>query len=185
MMTRVCSGQSAPNRTKPFGLFFFCKSGRLPLLCRWLAIRAMLSEHEDVLNIVFDDCVRFVRLAKKSCSIAICFKFGVRNFVPENRRQIIEANPSSANTNIGVERQDKMSSFVFSPCNTNIANIADEPSARLNHPVAMSPNFIKLIKKVFVVVEITELSRVLVVFLQVEIRRRSHDCLNRIVSNPI
>ena len=58
---------------------------------RWTAIPAWLALHQDVFDIVLDDGIRLVRLSQKRSAISGHFVDGIRNFVPNDRREIIEA----------------------------------------------------------------------------------------------
>ena len=68
---------------------------------------------------------------------------------------------------------------------TNITYDADDSAPRDQHTVALPPDPIELIVERIVVVNVAELIRMIVVLLQVEVRRRRDNKMNRLIGNPI
>src|ERR1700674_1592109 len=83
---------------------------------------ARLSQKQYMLSVILYDPVGEVGLAQKTTAVR-CFKLYVCNLQPRNPLQGVEADLSSANTDIRVQRQDMVASAI-SPRDVYIANDA-------------------------------------------------------------
>lgn len=84
-----------------------------------------------------------------------------------------------------MEREYMMTATVLAPSHADIADVHDQSPPWDQRPEAAAPYSIKLVMKVFVIIDITELARMIVVLLQVEVRWRGDDEVDRAVVNPI
>ena len=62
MFLRGRAGNVGPKSPEPFGVIFLIDLGESALFQGRLAVGTRLAEHQNVLNIVLDDGVRFIRL---------------------------------------------------------------------------------------------------------------------------
>src|SRR5579863_9340819 len=97
------SSVQRPDLLEPCCVFFLRESRLGSLRFCWLAISAWLTQHQDELDIVLYDCIGFVWLSQKAGPI-LNFVTCVRDFVPEDRSEIVEAKTTGANDNIGMQR---------------------------------------------------------------------------------
>src|SRR5438132_10867110 len=65
----------------------------------WLSISPGLAEHQNKLNVVFDDRVRLVWFSQERRSV-LHFIVGVGDFVPDNRIEIIKSNAPCSDDNV-------------------------------------------------------------------------------------
>jgi len=77
-----------------------------------------------------------------------------------------------------VQGKDQVASKIATG-DTNITDHADKPPSRNEDPVNMAPDFLKLKEERLVILDMAKLVRVLVVPLEVPIRRRGHDKMDR------
>src|SRR3972149_6430003 len=89
---------------------------------RRLAIAAGFALHEDKLDVILDHGVGLVGLAEKSTSAVFHFVGRVGDFVPDDRRQIVEANGSASLLNRRVKWDDRMSPVILAAGQAYIAD---------------------------------------------------------------
>jgi|GEM_PF-1588528 hypothetical protein len=150
------SHQTVPNLLKPLLVFLLGQLGCDPLLFRGLAVAARLPQHEDKLNVVLDDGVRLVRLAEEARPV-FYFVAGIRNFVPENRAEIVKSNLPSPHYNVCVHGHDRVAA-VLAPRQTNVPDHADQTAAWDQHSETVLPNLLELVVEFVVTRNCTELA---------------------------
>lgn len=98
--------------------------------------------------------------------------------MPINRREVVEPYSSAADRYISMEWDHLMPPVVSSASETDVTYYDNEATARDQNAETVAPNLVKLIMERFVVANVTELLRVIVVFLERPIRRRSYNELD-------
>ena len=153
------------------------------LFCR-LTVSARLPQHQNKFDVIFDDGIGFVRFAEEAGATIFDFIFGVGNLVPEDRSEVIKADATAANDDIGVQGHDHVATVAFAR-KANVADNADEPAARNENAQAVTPNAVEFIMELLVVRNETELPFVFRVFLQSPIGRGRYDEVDRLFGNPV
>jgi hypothetical protein len=97
-----------PYLLKPLVKVFLVNLAVPSLHVRRLAIATGLPLHQDELNIVLYDRIRLVGLTEEFRA-ADHFVRSIRDFVPYDRIEVVEADFAALDTNIGMERKDKVS----------------------------------------------------------------------------
>ncbi len=82
--------------------------------------------------------------------------------------------------NVSMEGKHEMSPEA-SPCNANIADDANQPSTGDQNPEGMSPDLFHLSKESLVILNMSELIRVLVIALEIPIGRRGNDQVHGLI----
>jgi len=149
-----------------------------------LAVSTGFAQHQNKLDIVFDDGIGFVGFAEKARAAIFDFIFGVGDLVPKYWSEVIETDAAAANDNVGVQGHDHVATVAFAR-KADIADNADQPTSRDEDPQAVAPDVIEFIVERLVVRNKTELAFVLRIFLQGPIRRGCYDEMDRFVGNPI
>jgi hypothetical protein len=67
---------------------------RVHVFGRGLAVPPRLALHQDELDVVLDDGVRLVRFAKELDSV-LHLIVGIRDLVPDDGIEVVEANPAA------------------------------------------------------------------------------------------
>jgi hypothetical protein len=67
----------------------------------------------------------------------------------------------------------------------HIADDASESSTGYEYSMGVPPHFIQRIEKTFVILDMSELGRMIVVCLERPVRGRRHDEVNRLVRDPV
>src|SRR3990172_479373 len=96
-------GDVRPDLAEPPGVVVSVDDAQRPLLWCGGPVRTGLTEHEDVLDIVLDHCIRLVRLPEESRPVSLDLGGGVGNLVPEYWAQVVEADLDAVLGKIGVE----------------------------------------------------------------------------------
>ena len=102
------------------------------------AVATWLALHQDELDVVLDYGIRLVGLAEKSAAAIVHLMHDVGNLVPNDRRQIVEADGSTVFLDRGMQRNHGMPSVVFSAGQTDVADDTNQPAAG-NEYVKASP----------------------------------------------
>lgn len=100
--------------------------------------------------------------------------------MPDDRIQIVKSDPPAQDTDVRMEGKDEMPSKVTSG-DTDVADDADEPSARDKNPEDMPPDLVQFGKKGLVVLDMAQLIRVLVVTLEIPVWRGGNDQMDRFI----
>ena len=100
--------------------------------------------------------------------------------MPDDRIQIVEADAPANDRDIGVERKDEMASEVAAS-HADIADHANQTPSGNKNAEYVPPDLLQFSKKCFVVLNVAELVRVLVVPFQVPVWRRRDDEMDGLV----
>ena len=104
-------------------------------------------------------------------SVALGLGGSVRNFLPENRGQAIQAEFPAAHLDVGMEGHDEMAAVLLAG-NAHVSDNTTNPATRREHARALGPNLVELAKKLFVVLDLAELVCSRLVIFQGPIWRR-------------
>src|SRR2546427_947683 len=135
------------------------------------AIAARLALHQDEFDVVLDDRVRLVRLPEKTASVARRFINRVGDLVPDDGREIGEAQVTAVLLDRRVQRNDRMDARVLAARQAYVTDDTDQSPARHKRLETTAPHRIQLFEKSLVVGHITELPVRALVFLQRPVRR--------------
>ena len=105
----------------------------------------MLSQHQNILDIILDYPVGLVRLSEKSATVSFGFERRVGYFVPEDWSQIVKTEALRADGVMRMQRNYEVSSVVSTAGKTNIAGVTDESSSGYQYAIAMTPDFVDLV----------------------------------------
>ena len=144
-----------------------------------LPVAARLPLHEDELHVVLDDGVRLVGFPQELRAVGDLVG-GVGDLVPDDRVQVVEADPPADDADVGMEGKDEMASEV-APGDANVADDADQTPAGNQDAVDMPPDLLQLEQECLVVLNVSELVRVLVVPFEIPVGRRRDDKMDRLV----
>lgn len=149
------------------------------------SVASRFSFHQDELDIVLDNGIRFIWFSEEAGPIARDFEGGVGDFVPDDRREVIEADFSAMFLDGGVEGDNGVAAVVFSAREADVADNADKPAPRDQGSVAMRPNSVQFVQEKVVVVNVAKLRLVLVVFFEGPIGRRGEDQMNGVLGKKV
>jgi len=130
------------------------------------------SINQDELDVVLDHRVGLVRLAEKAAAVAAAREGRVGDLVPDDRRQIGEADPPAALLDRRMQRHHLMHAEVAAPRQANIADHADQPPARDQRVEAVPPDLVELVEESLIAPDVAELTFRVVVLLGRPVRRR-------------
>lgn len=105
----------------------------------------MLSQHQNILDIILDYSVGLVWLSEKSATVSFGLERRVGDFVPEDGSQVVKTKALRADGIMRVQRNHEVSSVVSTAGKANIASVTDESSSGYQNAVAVAPDFIDLI----------------------------------------
>ena len=95
--------------------------------------------------------------------------------MPDDRIQIVEAYSPAEDADIGMKREDQVAPEVV-PCDTDVTDDADQAPSWNENPIDLFPHLLQFREERFVILNVPELVGVLVVPLQVPVRRgRDHE----------
>jgi hypothetical protein len=94
--------------------------------------------------------------------------------VPDDGIQIVKANPSANDTDIGMEGKYEVSSEIASG-HADIADHTNQPPAGDKDTKGMPPNLFQLVKKSLVILNMPQLIRVLIVPFEIPVWGGSYD----------
>ncbi len=137
-----------------------------------LAVAASLALHQDELNVVLDDGVGLIGLAQEAAGSPIDLVRGVRDLVPDDRRQVVESQTPATFLDRRVQRDDGVTPVVLAPGETYISHDADEAPTGHESFVAHAPDLIESIKKLVVVLDPPQLAVGAAVLLERPVGRR-------------
>ena len=120
-------------------------------------VPAGLALHQNILHVVLDDRIRFVRLAKEAGPV-LDFIRGVGNLAPEDALEIVKAELPAMLLDRSVEGYDGMPTPVAATGQAYIPNHYDESPPCHKGSVALRPNAVKLCKEGLIVRHIAELA---------------------------
>src|SRR6185437_9927955 len=112
MMARRSSGDSRPDLLKPLLIILSGNYAQHPSRNIGSSVTAGFALHEDEFDVILNNGIRLVGFSKKAGAI-FDLMHSIRNFVPDNRRQIIEAKLAAMLLNCGMERDNGMPSIIF------------------------------------------------------------------------
>ena len=124
MLLRRSAGYSRPDLLEPLGMIL---RGNETENFRWnvgSTIATRFAFHEDEFDIVLDDGVGFVRFAQKAPAVFDLIR-SVRDFVPDNGREVVESQLSATLLNRRMKRDYGMTATIFAAGEANIADHAD------------------------------------------------------------
>ena len=91
-----------PGRAHPALHFLFCEHGKRALNGRRRTVISAFPQEENVFDIVLHDCPGLIWFSIKSRTVAFRLGNAVRDFVPQNWRETIEAKLTGAHLNVRV-----------------------------------------------------------------------------------
>src|SRR5258708_31112619 len=95
MFSSGCAGDTSPYLLKPRLVVLVGDHAEHASGQGWRAIAARLPLHQNEFDVVLDDRIGFVRLAEKTAAISICLIHCICDFVPDDRREIGEAQATA------------------------------------------------------------------------------------------
>lgn len=149
---------------------------------RWAPVAAGLALHEDELDVVLDDRVGLVGLPKEATTV-IHLVDRVRDLVPDDRGEVVEAQPSAVLLNRGVERDDHVPATVLSAREAHVPDDADQTAAGHEGSVAVLPHAIQFGEELLVVGYVAKLVLAPPVLLERPVRRRCEDEVDTLVGH--
>ena len=135
------------------------------------------------LEIVLYDGTGLVRLSVKARAITTRFRHAIRDFVPNYRRETIQAKASAPNLNVGVQRHHAMAPIPLTR-NANVSDNTTNAPTFDENPHALPPYPVQFLQKQFIFNNFAKLTTTFLVFLKCPIRRRGHHQVNGIILNP-
>src|ERR1039457_3210500 len=106
---------------------------QMPLLLRRLPAR--LPEHQDELDVILDDGIGLVGLPQEAGPVLdLITRIGY--LVPENGRQVVEADLPGPHNDVGVHRHARMPAMLAAG-QADVPDDAHEPAAGNQHAKAM------------------------------------------------
>jgi hypothetical protein len=90
--------------------------------------------------------------------------------VPDDRIQVVEPDPATDDADVGMKWKNKVPSEI-PPGDAHVADDADQPSTRNQYAVHVPPHLLQLEKESLVVLNVPELVGVLIVALEIPVRR--------------
>ena len=112
--------------------------------------------HQNEFDVILDYGVRFVWLSQKPGAI-FDFVNRVGYFVPDDWGQVIESDLSATLLDRRVKRNDGVPTFILPARKANIADHANQPTTWNQCLEAIRPNLIQFIKKLVVVLNVSQL----------------------------
>ena len=100
--------------------------------------------------------------------------------MPDNGVQIVEAESATDDADVRVQRKNEVSPEVASG-HANIADDTDQAAAGNENAEHMPPDLLQFSQECFIIRDVPELIRMLVVALEVPIRGRRDDEMDRLV----
>lgn len=101
--------------------------------------------------------------------------------MPDDRVEVIESDTPAHDADVGVQRENQVASEI-PPCDAHIPDNAHHTTTGNKYSVDVSPDLLQLKEESFIVLDMAELVRVLIVPLEIPVRGRSHDKVNRSVT---
>jgi hypothetical protein len=99
--------------------------------------------------------------------------------MPDDGIKVVKANSTTDDRNIRMERKHEMPTEI-APRNTDVPYDTNQAPAWNKYPEDVSPDFLQLRKKCFVILNVAELIRVFIVTLEVPIWRRCNNKVKRL-----
>src|SRR5437867_3709672 len=103
MFALQVAGNISPDLLEPSTVVAFVNEGEVPLLLRWMPVRAGLAEEQNEFDVVFDDRVRLVWFAEKP-AVARHLRGHIGNLAPDDRSQRVQAQFLTLRLDICVQR---------------------------------------------------------------------------------
>lgn len=151
MASRGSPIRAVPHLPEPPLVLLLREPGRFPLLAAGLAVPARLPQHEDKLNVIFDDGIGLVRLSQETRPV-LDFVACVRYLVPQNGSKVVEADPPGAHNNVRMQGHNRMPA-VLAAREANVTDDAHEAAARDERAEAMPPYLVELVMEGVIVLD--------------------------------
>ena len=172
MLLSGCSGD-IPDLLKPLIELSLGYLACFALFLRRLPVSSGLALHEDELHVVLDDGVGFIRLTQELRPVCHFIR-RVSDFMPDDRIQVVKAHSPANDTNVSVKGKYKVSSKIASG-HADIADHTHQPSTGDKDTKGMSPSLFQFTQKCLVILDMPQLIGILLISLEVPVRRRSDD----------
>ena len=143
------------------------------------AVAARFPLHQDELDVVLDDRVGLVGLPEEPSRAPIDLVGGVRDLAPDDRRQIVEAEPPAALLDGSMKGDHRMPAGVPSPRKADVAHHAHEASAGDQRFAAHAPDLVELIEELVVILDPAQLAVVPAILLEGPVGRGGQDQVDR------
>jgi hypothetical protein len=134
-----------PYLLKPAVKVFFADSAFFSLLNRGFSVASGFALHQDKLNIVLDDGIRFVWLSKEFGTVFNLIG-SVGDFVPNDGVKVVEADTPAYDANVGMKGKNQVTPKISSR-NADITNDAHKAATRDKDTVDVPPDFLQLKEK--------------------------------------
>ena len=168
-----------PDLLKPAVEGVLFDPARVALLIGRFPVAARLSLHQDELHVVLDDGVWLVGLSQELRSV-FDLVGSVGDLVPDDGVQVVEADPSADDADVGVQGKHEVASEIAAR-DADITDHANKPPSGDQDSVDMPPDLLQLKEERFIILNMAELVRVFVIPFQVPIGGRRDDKMNRSV----
>ena len=139
-----------------------------------------LAQEQDVLDVVLHDRTGLIGLAVEAGAVSLGLGDAVRDLVPEDRRQHVEAEAAGPDLDVGVERHDQVPSEPAAR-HAYVTDDAADATTRRQDPGAFPPCLVELVEERLVVFDRAELARRRRIVLEGPVGRGSDDQMNRLV----
>jgi hypothetical protein len=123
----------------------------------------LVLQHQDVFHVVFENCVRLVRLSQEGRPV-LHFVICVGDFMPENRRQGIESNLPGANADISMQRHNHVTAVVPAASYANVPDDASDTPSRYKDSKTVFPHLPEFVMELLVIFNGAELTLMVRVF---------------------
>ena len=176
-----CRGaRNLPELLEPHVELLLVNHGKTALFSRRFPVAARLALHQDELDIVLDDRVRFIGFPEELAAVAYLV-VGVRNLVPNDRVEVVKAEMPASHGNICMQRDNEMTP-VSAARQAHVADNTDQPSPGNQKPVTLLPDRRKLIQELLIVCDMAHLAWLFAVSLEGPIWWRRHDKMEALIT---
>jgi len=169
-----------PELLEPFVELVLGDHAQPALFFGGFAVATRLALHEDELDVILNDGVRLVGLAEKFRAVADLVA-GIRDFVPDDRVEVVEPKLAALDANIGMQGHHGMPAVIFLPRQAYVPHHADQPPARHQHAVRFRPDPIQFRQEVIVILDVTHLPLGIIIILERPIGRRGDHQMDRAI----
>ena len=104
---------------------------------------------------------------------------GVRDLVPDDRRQIVESQAAATLLDGSMQGNYRMPAGILPPRKADVAHHADEASAGDQRLMAHAPDVVELVEELFVILDPAQLAVAPAVFLEAPVGRGRQDQVDR------
>jgi hypothetical protein len=164
------SGQVVPHEAKPFLVILLWDYAHDARCHRRAPIPTRLALHQNILDVVLDDGIGFVRLAQEAGTV-LNFISCVGNLVPKDSLKVVETELAAMLLNWGMQRHDGVAALVLPARKAYIPYHDDEPATRNKSTVTVRPDTVEFGKKILVFWNVAKLAFCLPVIFKRPVRR--------------